>query len=81
MEKLRLYIATYCPYSRRVTFFIKDHNLQNIEIIDINKDKEARDYLNRVGGRSQTPCLFIGEKPLYESNSIINYLYRNFVKE
>ncbi len=54
-----------------------DNGIDSVEIKNIDKDKEAREYLIEKGGKKQVPCLFIGEEPLYESLDIIKYLKEN----
>lgn len=56
-----------------------DNGIDSVEIKNIDKDKEAREYLIEKGGKKQVPCLFIGEEPLYESLDIIKYLKENLV--
>lgn len=80
MEKLRLYVGTICPFCKRVEAFMEDEGISSVEIINIDEDKKARDYLIEKGGKKQVPCLFIGDKPLYESLDIIKYLKENLAK-
>ena len=77
MEKLRLYVGTTCPFCKKVESFMEDNGIDSVEIKNIDEDKEARQYLIENGGKKQVPCLFIGEKPLYESLDIIKYLKDN----
>ena len=56
---------------------MEDNGIDSVEIKNIDKDKEAREYLIEKGGKKQVPCLFIGEEPLYESLDIIKYLKEN----
>ncbi len=77
MEKLTLYVGTTCPFCKKVEDFMKDNGIDSVEIKNIDEDKEAREYLVEKGGKKQVPCLFIGEKPLYESLDIIKYLNEN----
>lgn len=77
MEKLRLYVGTTCPFCKKVESFMEDNGIDSVEIKNIDKDKEAREYLIEKGGKKQVPCLFIGEEPLYESLDIIKYLKEN----
>lgn len=79
MEKMRLFVGTICPYCTAVKNFIAENNIEGIEIVNINKDKEARDYLLEKGGMQQVPCLFVGDKPIYESQDIMNYLREKFL--
>lgn len=77
MEKFTLYVGTFCPYCRRVEKFIEDNDIKSIEIIDVDKNSEAKEKLIEIGGKKQVPCLIIDGKALYESLDIINYLKEN----
>lgn len=77
MEKLRLYVGTTCPFCKKVESFMEDNGIDSVEIKNIDEDKEARKYLIEKGGKKQVPCLFIGDKALYESLDIIKYLKDN----
>ena len=77
MEKLTLYVGTTCPFCKKVESFMEDKGIDSVEIKNIDEDKEAREYLIENGGKKQVPCLFIGDKPLYESLDIIKYLKEN----
>lgn len=79
MANLNLYIGTYCPFCRKVENFIEDNDISGVNYINIDKDKEAREHLVEVGGKKQVPCLFVDEKPMYESMDIINYLKENYL--
>lgn len=41
---------------------------------DTEKDAQARPDLIAKGGKGQVPCLFINDKPMYESASIVSFL-------
>ncbi|SDK99447.1 glutaredoxin family protein [Halanaerobium congolense] len=79
MFDLVLYYYPTCPYCRKVTRFIDKHDLEEIELKNINQDEEAEAELIEVGGKRQVPCLFINGKPLYESNDIINWFKSNLI--
>ncbi len=78
MYDLVLYYYPACPYCRKVTRFIDKNDIE-LELKNINKDKEAEATLIKVGGKRQVPCLFINGKPLYESDDIIRWLDQNIV--
>ena len=40
----------------------------------------VRDELIKIGGKTQTPCLVIDGKTLYESDAIIKWLKENWKK-
>lgn len=73
--KLILYKYDSCPFCRYVMSALIDLQL-NIEMRDTRHDPQARNELIQKGGKSQVPCLFIDEVPLYESRDIIQYLKR-----
>ncbi len=76
MEKLTLYYTPYCPYCKKVLNFLEDKNLE-VELKNINEDIEAKKRLQEVGGKSQVPCLFIEDQPLYESDDIVDWFKEN----
>lgn len=80
MSNLSLYYFPSCPYCRKVLDFIEENDLENIELKNIRKDKSAKETLLEIGGKSQVPCLVIDDKPLYESNDIINWLQNNLLE-
>ena len=72
MDELSLYYLPTCPFCQKVLRFMS----QNGILIDTfsTTEPDNRDFLLAHGGRNQVPCLFIGQKALYESNDIIAYL-------
>ncbi|PUU87640.1 MAG: glutaredoxin, partial [Halanaerobium sp.] len=76
---LVLYYYPTCPYCRKVTRFIDKHDLEEIELKNINQNEAAETELIKVGGKRQVPCLFIDGEPLYESSDIINWLKSNLI--
>ncbi len=70
---LVLYYNPDCPYSKRVLGFL-DKIGKEIPIKDVATDPKALEELLHLGGKVQTPCLFIDGKPLYESSDIIDWL-------
>lgn len=79
MYDLVLYYFPTCPYCRKVTNFINQHNLDQIELKNINQNQEAEAKLIEVGGKRQVPCLFIDGEPLYESEDILSWLKSNLL--
>jgi glutaredoxin 3 len=71
--KLCLYYFDSCPFCVKVLNYLDKNNI-TIPKRDILLDPEAKETLRRIGGKTQVPCLFIDEKPLYESNDIIQWL-------
>lgn len=77
MEKLTLYIMNTCPFCRKVLKFIEENKIEGIEIKDIIGNEQNEKELIEKGGKKQAPMLMIGEKPMYESDDIIEYLKEN----
>ncbi len=76
MGILILYYKPACPYSQKVLDFLKEKG-QEIPLKNIEEDPKAAEELLHLGGNSQTPCLFIDGKPLYEAQAIIDWLSNN----
>jgi len=79
---LSLYHFGVCPYCQRVRRAITRLALK-IELRDIRTDQGAHEELIRAGGQDQVPCLRVrepgvGERWLYESADIIDYLAKRF---
>ena len=70
---LVLYYNPNCPYSKKVLTFLEKIG-KEIPLKNVENDPKAKDELLHLGGKSQTPCLFIDGKPLYESADIIGWL-------
>lgn len=72
-----LYYMPSCPFCHKVLSVMERQGI-TLPLRDITRDPEARDTLQRIGGKVQVPCLFIDGEPLYESDDIIAYLERTF---
>lgn len=72
-----LFIMHSCPYCRKVLLYMDKHGIE-LPLRDIVAEPEARDELEREGGKVQVPCLFIDGEPMYESDDIIAYLGKTF---
>lgn len=77
MDDLKLYYSPTCMYCIKVLRFMEQNGI-TLELRS-TAEPQNREYLITHGGMSQVPCLFIGDKPLYESNDIIAYLRKRFV--
>ncbi|MEM7175655.1 MAG: glutathione S-transferase N-terminal domain-containing protein [Chlamydiota bacterium] len=75
---LILYYKPNCPFSQKVLQFLKETN-QAIPLKNIAEDLSAKEELTHLGGKAQTPCLFIDGSPLYESQAIIDYLQTHLI--
>ncbi len=70
--KLVLYMQPGCPYCQRVLSVVTSINI-DVEIKDTNI-AENRAYLVSRTNRATVPCLFIDDKPMFESKIIMEYL-------
>jgi len=68
-----LYYMPTCPYSKKVLAFIEKQEFE-VPLKNIEGDPKSTEELLHLGGKAQTPCLFIDGKPLYESQDIIDWL-------
>ncbi|EGS34019.1 glutaredoxin [Finegoldia magna SY403409CC001050417] len=75
---LKLYYKAECPFCKKVLRFIENKKIEGVELVDIKADEANEKYLIEKGGMDQVPCLFIDEKPMYESMDIIKFLDEKF---
>ena len=75
---LKLYYKETCPFCKKVLRFIEKKGIKDVELVDIEADEANEKYLIEKGGMDQVPCLFIDEKPMYESMDIIKFLDEKF---
>lgn len=77
-HELELYVMTGCPYCIKVENFLASNGI-SIPRRNITTDRTAEQHLIAVGGKRQVPCLFIDDKPLYESSDIITWIQKNML--
>lgn len=73
MSEYKLFVGTACPHCRKVENFMEENNIE-IQIVNINEDREDMKELIEKGGKRQVPCLFHDGEYMYESNDIIEFL-------
>jgi glutaredoxin 3 len=71
-SKLTLYVSDNCYYCKKVLSYMKAEGI-NLQIKRVGEG-DNKEILIQKGKKGQVPCLFIGDKPLYESDDIIQYL-------
>lgn len=76
MKDYKLFVGTICPYCKKVENFMNENNIE-IEIVNIEEDREAMNELIEKGGKRQVPCLYHDGEYLYESDDIIKFLGQN----
>lgn len=55
---------------------MKEENIE-LEVANINEDRDALNELVEKGGKRQIPCLYHDGEYLYESDDIIEFLKAN----
>ena len=72
-RRLALYKYDACPFCRRVQLALDDLELE-VEMRDVLFEPKHRTELMNRTGRTQVPCLFIDDEPLFESADIVDWL-------
>ncbi|MDD7767085.1 MULTISPECIES: glutaredoxin family protein [Anaerococcus] len=72
MSEYKLFVGTACPHCRKVENFMEENNIE-IQIVNINENRDAMKELIEKGGKRQVPCLFHDGEYMYESNDIIEF--------
>lgn len=75
--KLELYYFPQCPYCQKVLRAMEQLNLSDISLKNIKEDSQALEKLRSDTGRQTVPCLYINNKPMHESDDIVNWLTQN----
>jgi len=73
LRTLQLYKFDRCPYCVRVFRVVERLNL-SLTYRDTRNEISAHQSLIERTGRTQVPCLFIDDVPLFESNEICDWL-------
>lgn len=76
--KLELYYSEYCPFCQVVLAEVKFSNLSEyMTLTSTQNDQAAAQKHFETTGRRTVPCLYIDEKPMFESRDIIDWLKKN----
>ncbi|MBL7664761.1 MAG: glutathione S-transferase N-terminal domain-containing protein [Bacteriovoracaceae bacterium] len=79
--KLELYYYPECPFCQIVLKKIDTLlNKPEIKLKHINQDTTALNFHIKQTGRRTVPCLYIDDKPMFESRDIARWLDSNFNK-
>ncbi len=71
--ELVLYKFDTCPFCLRV-MRVLDATEVEVQMRDTRADRQAREHLLEVTGRTTVPCLFIDGVPMFESADISDWL-------
>jgi glutaredoxin len=74
---LKLYYYDQCPYCQFVLRKINSLGLKSIEMRNTLESSEYKSEHNKKTGRNSVPCLYIDEKPMFESADINAWLENN----
>lgn len=74
--ELILYYSPLCFYCTKVLKVLKKFS-RDVVLKNLLLNSDHRKELLAIGGKTQVPCLVINEKPLYESDDIIEWLQKN----
>jgi len=76
--KLELFYYDECPYCQIVLEVIDDQELTSkIILCNVRKNPQHRDRHLKTTGRTTVPCLYIDDKPMFESRDIARWLEVN----
>lgn len=72
MKDYRLFYLPQCPYCKKVRDFMAEKGIE-LKLEDIT-DPKVEEELVKLGGKAQVPMLYTGNKAIYESDDIIEFL-------
>lgn len=74
--KLELFYFDACPFCQVVLNVIKQLDLK-VELLNIQEDPQDFNRLVQDTGRKTVPCLYVDNRPMFESADIIDWLQKN----
>jgi glutaredoxin len=75
-KKLELFYYDACPFCQYVLGTIKSLNIK-VEYCNIQEEQKHFERLTNDTGRRTVPCLYIDNKPMFESSDIMKWLEDN----
>lgn len=73
---LELFYFEACPFCQIVLQLVTELKIK-VEYLDIQRSAEALQRLQKDTGRRTVPCLYIDNKPMFESRDIMLWLKEN----
>ena len=73
IQSIALYYSPKCPHSQKVLAYMRSQNI-SIPLKDVTVDAQAKEQLRIIGGHLIVPCLIVDGRPIYEDQSIIQWL-------
>ena len=74
---LKLYMLDRCPYCQKVMTAIKEKGIEDKFQYFSVTEPENNAYVLEKGGQDMCPCLFIDDKPMYESSDIVEWINKH----
>ncbi|MEE4314821.1 MAG: glutathione S-transferase N-terminal domain-containing protein [Desulfofustis sp.] len=74
---LELYVRDGCPFCRKVLDAARELGLKEGEdyrVIDAAPNTPGRQTVLEIGGQAMVPFLIDGDRSMYESDDIVDYL-------
>lgn len=71
-DNMVLYIKPGCPFCSKVMLFMEE-NVIEMKILDSTEPENSQALLD-MNGTTQVPCLVVDDKPMLESDDIVQYL-------
>jgi len=60
VSKTEIFLTSWCPYCRRAVELLRAKG-HEFEIIDLEREPDRREEMNRRSGRTSVPQIFVGE--------------------
>ena len=77
-QSLELFYFPQCPFCALVLDTIEDLGIEDkITLLNIRENESYFKRLLEDTKRTTVPCLYIDNKPMFESNDIVNWLRSN----
>ena len=71
-DNMVLYIKPGCPFCSKVMLFMEENCIE-MKILDSTEPENSQALLD-MNGTTQVPCLVVDDKPMLESDDIVQYL-------
>ncbi len=71
-DDMVLYIKPGCPFCSKVMLFMEENGIE-MKILDSTEPENSQALLD-MNGTTQVPCLVVDDKPMLESDDIVQYL-------
>lgn len=73
-RSLDLYYDPQCMYCQRTLKWIKDHDITDVAMHNLEAEPKAAETLVEIGGQYAYPCLIADGKAIYGEDAIVEFL-------